>query len=74
MAVQAIPEGTRITASFGVAETAPGETVDSLFRRADKTLYEAKNMGRDCVRVAPAAPSAAEESASGLAGILSAAI
>jgi len=50
--VPGIPEGTRLTASFGVAETGPGETVESLFRRADKTLYEAKNMGRDRVRVA----------------------
>jgi diguanylate cyclase (GGDEF)-like protein len=58
VAVPGIPAGTRITASFGVAEAAPGETVQSLFRRADKALYEAKNMGRDCVRVAPAAPPA----------------
>jgi diguanylate cyclase (GGDEF)-like protein len=54
VAVPGIPEGTRLTASFGVAEAAPGEAADSLFRRADKMLYEAKNMGRDCVRVAAA--------------------
>lgn len=54
VAVPGIPEGTRLTASFGVAEASPGETVESLFRRADKTLYEAKNTGRDCVRVSPA--------------------
>ncbi|MEX1082810.1 MAG: GGDEF domain-containing protein [Xanthobacteraceae bacterium] len=51
VAVPGIPLGTRLTASFGVAEAMPGETGDSLFLRADKTLYEAKNMGRDCVRV-----------------------
>jgi len=61
VAVPGIPEGTRLTASFGVAEAAPGENVASLFRRADKSLYEAKNTGRDCVRVAPAAPHAAPE-------------
>ncbi len=56
VAVPGIPPGTRLTASFGVAEAIPGETADSLFLRADKTLYEAKNMGRDCVRVSPNRP------------------
>ena len=57
VAVPGIPAGTRLTASFGVAEAMPGETGDDLFLRADKTLYEAKNMGRDCVRVSSTRPS-----------------
>jgi diguanylate cyclase (GGDEF)-like protein len=55
VAVPGISEGTRLTASFGVAEVAPGETVGSLFRRGDNALYAAKNGGRNCVRIAPAA-------------------
>ncbi len=38
-----------ITSSFGVAELRPGETYLSLFNRADKALYEAKEQGRDIV-------------------------
>jgi diguanylate cyclase (GGDEF)-like protein len=41
------------TASFGVAQRHGSETYDGLLRRADLALYEAKNAGRDCVRVAP---------------------
>ena len=41
------------TASFGVAQRHGSETYDELLRRADLALYEAKNAGRDCVRVAP---------------------
>lgn len=37
----------RITASFGVAQAEPDDTVDSLIRRADKALYQAKEQGRD---------------------------
>ena len=48
-----MPEEMRVTASFGIAEVAAGETIDDLFRRADQALYLAKNSGRDCVRVAP---------------------
>jgi diguanylate cyclase (GGDEF)-like protein len=64
VAVPGIPPGTRLTASFGVAEAIPGETADSLFLRADKTLYEAKNMGRDCVRVSPNRPPQGQASRS----------
>jgi PleD family two-component response regulator len=38
-----------ITASFGVAELAAGEQGDGLLRRADKALYEAKQLGRNRV-------------------------
>lgn len=37
----------QVTASFGVAQSVPGDTIDSLLRRADKALYKAKEAGRD---------------------------
>lgn len=40
----------RITASFGVALSSPDDTETSLFERADKRLYEAKNSGRNRVK------------------------
>lgn len=49
--IAGLPHATRFTASFGVAELAAGESADSLFKRADAALYEAKGAGRDCVRV-----------------------
>ncbi len=39
--------------SIGVAELAPGESLDSLFERADTALYASKSAGRDRVSVAP---------------------
>lgn len=48
---EGLPPDTRFTASFGVAEMAPGEIPASLVARADAALYEAKRAGRDCVRV-----------------------
>jgi len=42
----------RVTASLGVAVLRPGEGRDSLLRRADAALYEAKNAGRDRVMMA----------------------
>ena len=38
-----------ITASFGVVELARGEQAESLLRRVDKALYEAKHTGRNRV-------------------------
>ena len=38
-----------ITCSFGVAEWESGDTIDSILRRADMAMYEAKNTGRDRV-------------------------
>ncbi|EEX93810.1 GGDEF family protein [Vibrio orientalis CIP 102891 = ATCC 33934] len=38
-----------ITISLGVAELQPGETANSLIERADKLLYEAKELGRNRV-------------------------
>ena len=39
-----------ITCSFGVAHFSQGDTVDSLLRRTDVALYDAKKSGRNCVK------------------------
>ncbi|WP_442581252.1 diguanylate cyclase domain-containing protein [Mesorhizobium sp. ASY16-5R] len=46
-----LPADKRFTASFGVAELLPFESLSGLMRRADEALYAAKKDGRDCVRV-----------------------
>jgi len=43
-----------MTASFGVAEMRPDDTVESMVRRADEVLYLAKSGGRNQVRCAEA--------------------
>jgi diguanylate cyclase (GGDEF)-like protein len=49
-----VTPGLRATISVGVAEaTANDESADNLLLRADAALYEAKNSGRNCVRIAP---------------------
>jgi diguanylate cyclase (GGDEF)-like protein len=48
----AFPGDIRITVSFGVAELAPDESVDSLLRRVDEALYKAKRNGRNRVETA----------------------
>jgi diguanylate cyclase (GGDEF)-like protein len=50
--IQGLPEWKRCTASFGVAEWQPGESVTDLRRRADGALYAAKQQGRDRVCLA----------------------
>jgi len=42
----------RISVSLGVAELAPGETIEALVKRADEALYRAKQGGRDRVDMA----------------------
>lgn len=37
----------KITSSFGVSQVEPGDSVESLLRRADKALYKAKDSGRN---------------------------
>ncbi|MGW8257393.1 MAG: diguanylate cyclase domain-containing protein, partial [Thermoguttaceae bacterium] len=42
--------GNRIvTASFGVTEIQPGDTPETMLRRADRALLRAKSTGRNCV-------------------------
>lgn len=43
----------QVTLSIGVAEYRCGEPLDSLITRADKALYSAKDIGRDCVCLLP---------------------
>ncbi|MEO8678897.1 MAG: diguanylate cyclase [Vicinamibacterales bacterium] len=46
-------EALTITASFGLAQTLPGEVnVLAVISRADQALYRAKDDGRNCVRIA----------------------
>ena len=46
-------EDLRVTASFGVAQIEEGDNSDSVVKRADEALYDAKNSGRNrtCHRV-----------------------
>lgn len=47
-----VPSGQRtisLTCSFGVSQWTPGDTIDTLLRRADVALYEAKTGGRNRV-------------------------
>lgn len=43
---------TRVSLSLGVAGWKNGQNAADLLDRADRALYEAKNSGRDCVRLA----------------------
>jgi diguanylate cyclase (GGDEF)-like protein/PAS domain S-box-containing protein len=43
----------RLTASFGVAQAAPGESAADLLKRLDSALYRAKAQGRDRVEIEP---------------------
>ena len=42
-------DGRRVTSSFGVTEIQPGDTPDTMLRRADRALFEAKGRGRNLV-------------------------
>jgi diguanylate cyclase (GGDEF)-like protein len=44
------PEDLKITASFGVTEVTPGDTIETLLERADQALYIAKGSGRNIVK------------------------
>lgn len=42
-----------VRASFGVATIDAHESLETLFKRADNALYEAKRQNRNCVVTAP---------------------
>lgn len=48
------------TVSIGVALLAEGESVGNAMRRADMALYQAKNIGRNRVEMAPDVPSSSK--------------
>jgi diguanylate cyclase len=48
----------QVTISIGVATPLAGESVEQTIDRADKALYQAKNEGRNCVRLAGNAAAA----------------
>ncbi|PCK01274.1 MAG: GGDEF domain-containing protein [Alteromonadaceae bacterium] len=51
----------QITLSFGLAQFAKGDSVESVFERADKALYKAKNSGRNRCVIAEDIPDAAQD-------------
>lgn len=52
IANQPIPEVDKVTASFGIAFLQPQENLIQLFARADRALYQAKELGRNQVVLA----------------------
>ena len=46
---QSTLNGKRLTASFGVTEVQMGDTPETMLRRADRAVYQAKKMGRNTV-------------------------
>ncbi|MGN6373967.1 MAG: diguanylate cyclase [Sphingomonas sp.] len=51
--VATTPEGAlRITASFGLAAVPPDGAPEAILATADRALYEAKEAGRNCLRIA----------------------
>lgn len=50
-ALDDLPFGVTLTASFGVAANLPEETADDFLKRADAALYRSKREGRNMVRV-----------------------
>lgn len=41
----------RVTCSFGVAQFIPGDTAESIIKRADEAMYSAKKGGRNLVKI-----------------------
>jgi diguanylate cyclase len=48
---QVMPDGSAVTISIGIAELSAGDTVESVQKRADQALYEAKRAGKGRVAV-----------------------
>ncbi|MFJ2988079.1 GGDEF domain-containing protein [Collimonas sp. NPDC087041] len=46
-------QGIVLTASIGITDFRPGETIDAAFQRADMALYAAKSAGRNRVMISP---------------------
>jgi diguanylate cyclase (GGDEF)-like protein len=55
---ESIVPGMHLTISAGVAAWQPGEILISIIERAEAALDDAKNAGRNCVRVSTPVPSA----------------
>jgi diguanylate cyclase (GGDEF)-like protein len=67
-AIDGLPPGTKVTASFGVAARTAAEPLAPLLRRADEALYKAKQSGRDSVRLSyerPVMPAAVDMTSAG---------
>ena len=45
-------EPVSLTLSAGITETRNGDSVETIYERADKALYKAKNSGRNCQFIA----------------------
>lgn len=56
ISIASLGPGRRVSASFGVAQLQPDDSLSDLLRRADAALYEAKKGGRDRVCTAPFEP------------------
>jgi diguanylate cyclase (GGDEF)-like protein len=55
-----IADRLSVTVSIGVAQHRIGESIDSLLARTERTMYLAKQFGRDRVEVSPTPPSRVE--------------
>ncbi len=60
VAESALLERQSATVSIGVAQHRIGESIDSLLARTERTMYLAKQFGRDRVEVSPTPPSRVE--------------
>ena len=41
-------EPISLALSAGITETRPGDSIESIYERADLALYKARNSGRNC--------------------------